>query len=72
MLKPMNAKTVYPDGRVTDSMLTAGQLASGRQDFSEHFDPNTLERLSIKRHREALARKLPPQLTSSRLPNTDA
>jgi hypothetical protein len=57
----MNAKTVYPDGRVETTTLSAGQLAGARRNFSATFDPNTLERLSIKNHREASARKSPPR-----------
>ena len=60
MLRPMNATTVYPDGRIEKTTLTAEQLARTQRHFSETFDPNTLERLSIKRHREALAQKSPP------------
>lgn len=48
-------KTVTPGGDVLDATLTPEQWAR-MEDTSRAFDPVTLERLSIKRHREASER----------------
>jgi len=48
---------VYPGGRTAKETLTPEEEATMERSFSENFDPVTLERLSIKRHREASERK---------------
>jgi hypothetical protein len=54
----LEAYEVQPSGEVRPIRLTPEEWARRRKAFSATFDPVTLERLSIKRHREASERML--------------
>ena len=62
MILPVNqiAHRVYPDGRVETFEKTPAQSAKEDAMFLRDFDPLTLERRSIQRHRHASERKSPP------------